>query len=137
MEIYNLTTGTLEELTYYDRSRQAHQQQDSAPDITADDPGIKYNPDEDRYEATAEAIGYWREWFEVSEQADDLERAARDLSRRGAVWAWIAEKVDEAMQEAGWSAFDDVPAARIKALQALEAEVDAWAEEHGYDLTTV
>ena len=79
MKIYNTTTRELETLTYYDRSQNASQQQDSSADITADDPCIKYNPDEDRYQASGEAIDYLRQWFDQAEKADDLEREVREL----------------------------------------------------------
>ena len=84
MEIYNTATHQIETLTYYDRAKDAAQQQDSAPDLTADDPGIVYNKQEDRFEAPSETIDFWRTWFAKSEAADDLERELREsLSRAG------------------------------------------------------
>ena len=79
MEIYNTTTRELETLTYYDRSQNASQQQDSSADITAGDPNITFDPNEGHYQAGGEAIDYWRQWFDQAEKADDLEREVREL----------------------------------------------------------
>jgi hypothetical protein len=124
MKIFNTTTREVETLTYYDRSQNASQQQDSAADVTADDPCIKYNPDEDRYQATGEAIDYWRQWFDQAEKADDLERELRQLARETKGLDWILDRITELNQEAGWSGFDDVPAERIKAFKALKSGVE-------------
>jgi len=121
MEIFNTTTNEAETLTYYDRSSQASQQQDSSADVTADDPCIKYNPNQDRYEASGEAIDYWREWFDRSEKADDMERELRQMAREEKSLSWIVDRIEEVNQEAGWSGFDDVPAERIKAFEALKS----------------
>ena len=123
MKIYNTTTRELETLEYYDRSQNASQQQDSSADITADDPCIKYNPNEDRYQATGEAIDYWRQWFDQAEKADDLERELRQLAGETKGLDWILDRITEVNQEAGWSGFDDVPAERIKAFEALKSEL--------------
>ena len=79
MKIFNTTTREVETLTYYDRSQNASQQQDSSADVTAGDPNITFDPNEDRYQATGEAIDYWRQWFDQAEKADDLEREVREL----------------------------------------------------------
>jgi predicted acyl esterase len=79
MKIYNTTTRELETLTYYDRSQNASQQQDSSADITAGDPNITFDPNEGHYQASGEAIDYWRQWFDQAETADDMEREVREL----------------------------------------------------------
>lgn len=79
MEIYNITTNEVETLRYYDRSQNASQQQDSSADVTAGDPNITFDPNEGHYQASGEAIDYWRQWFAKSETADDLEREVREL----------------------------------------------------------
>jgi predicted acyl esterase len=79
MKIYNTTTRELETLEYYDRSQNASQQQDSSADITAGDPNITFDPNEGHYQASGEAIDYWRQWFDQAETADDLEREVREL----------------------------------------------------------
>jgi hypothetical protein len=122
MRIYNTTTNELETLEYYDRSQNASQQQDSAPDITAGDPNITFDPNEGHYQASGEAIEYWRQWFAKSETADDLERELRQMAR-GKGLDWIRGRITEVNQEAGWSGFDDVPAERIKAFEALKSGV--------------
>lgn len=98
MEIFNTTTNEVETLAYYDRSSNPSQQQDSAPDITAGDPNITFNPNEGRYQAAGEAIAYWRDWFDRSEKADDLERELRGLlneSGHDDQAEFIRENVDE------------------------------------------
>jgi hypothetical protein len=77
MIIFNRSTHQLGTLTYYDRAKDAAQQQDSAPDLTTDDPAITFNPSEERMEADQNTIDYWRTWFTKSEAADDLEHELR------------------------------------------------------------
>jgi hypothetical protein len=124
MKIFNTTTNEVETLTYYDRSQNASQQQDSSADVTAGDPNITFDPNEGHYQASGEAIDYWRQWFAKSETADDLERELRQMAR-GKGLDWIRGRITEVNQEAGWSGFDDVPAERIKAFEALRAEIEA------------
>jgi hypothetical protein len=119
MKIYNTTTRELETLTYYDRSQNASQQQDSSADITAGDPNITFDPNEGHYQASGEAIDYWRQWFDQAEKADDLERELRQIARE----TKGLDRITEVNQEAGWSGFDDVPSNRIKAFEALKSEL--------------
>ena len=123
MEIYNITTNEVETLRYYDRSQNASQQQDSSADVTAGDPNITFDPNEGHYQASGEAIDYWRQWFAKSETADDLERELRQMVRETKGLDWILDRITEVNQEAGWSGFDDVPAERIKAFEALKSEL--------------
>jgi hypothetical protein len=123
MKIYNTTTRELETLTYYDRSQNSSQQQDISADITAGDPNITFDPNEGHYQASGEAIDYWRQWFDQTETADDLERELRQMAR-GKGLDWIRGRITEVNQEAGWSGFDDVPAERIKAFEALKSGVE-------------
>ena len=119
MEIYNTTTRELETLTYYDRSQNASQQQDSSADITAGDPNITFDPNEGHYQASGEAIDYWRQWFDQAETADDMERELRQIARE----TKGLDRITEVNQEAGWSGFDDVTSNRIKAFEALKSEL--------------
>jgi hypothetical protein len=123
MRIYNTTTNELETLEYYDRSQDSSQQQDISADITAGDPNITFDPNEGHYQASGEAIEYWRQWFDQAEKADDLERELRQMAR-GKGLDWIRGRITEVNQEAGWSGFDDVPAERIKAFEALKSELE-------------
>jgi hypothetical protein len=119
MEIYNTTTNEVETLEYYDRSQNASGEQDSSADITAGDPNITFDPNEGHYQASGEAIDYWRQWFDQAETADDMERELRQLARE----TKGLDRITEVNREAGWSGFDDVPAERIKAFEALKSEL--------------
>jgi hypothetical protein len=57
-----------------------------------------------------------------AETADDMERELRQMAR-GKGLDWILDRITEVNQEAGWSGFDDVPAERIKAFEALKSEL--------------
>lgn len=121
MEIFNTTTNEVETLTYYDRCSQASQQQDSSADVTADDPCIKYNPNQDRYEASGEAIDYWRQWFDLAEKADDLECELRGLLKASGhddPSEFIRENVNQHYFE-----HDTWPKQRMDLLSALKVEV--------------
>jgi len=124
MEIYNTTTNEVETLRYHDRSSQASQQQDSSADVTADDPCIKYNPNQDRYEASGEAIAYWREWFDRSEKADDMERELRELLKESShddPSEFIRENVNQHYFE-----HDTWPKQRMTLLSALKVEIESF-----------
>lgn len=126
MQIYNTTTGQTVDLNYYDRRRDIHNQIDSAVDLTADDPAIVYNQDEDRHESSQDAIDYWQAWIRATELADDTERGVRELLQEageGDVSERILEDVDR-----NYSDFDAWPAQRYQLLIKLRNEALAEIE---------
>jgi hypothetical protein len=121
MEIFNTTAHQLTSLTYYDRAKDAAQQQDSAPDLTSDDSGITYNRDEERMEADQNTIDYWRAWFTKSEAADDLEHELRqtikELPRPSR--DDLERSLDDFCADVGGVSFCDIPDARFQMLEAF------------------
>jgi hypothetical protein len=121
MQILNTTTNEIASLSY------APTGCDSLADLI-EGSLIQYNREEERYEAPATEIEFWRNWIAAAEKADELE-------------AELAEKLGDKMAASQVSIeavsgveFNDQPAARIEALrEALnEASVDA-PSYHTYD----
>lgn len=126
MQIYNTTTGETVDLNYYDRRVDVAQQQDSAIDFCGSDPDIIYNQDEDRYEASQDAIDYWTAWFRATELSDETERGVRELFREAGeddIEERIREDVDR-----NYSDFDAWPAQRYQLLIKLRNEALAEIE---------
>jgi hypothetical protein len=72
MNIYNTDTGATVTLTY------APTGCDCLRDISADDSNIRYNADEERYEADSDTIAWWASWIEATEEADAIVAALKE-----------------------------------------------------------
>lgn len=72
MKIYNTDTAETIDLTY------APTGCDCLRDLSADDDGIKYNADEERYEADSETIDWWSDWITATKEADAIVEALKD-----------------------------------------------------------
>lgn len=110
MKIWNTTTNEFETLIY------APTGCDCLGELTADDDCIRYNADEDRYEADGAAIEFWREWIEEAEEADALEEELADK---------LGDKMaasEVSIEAASSVEFNDGPRARIAALKEALAE---------------
>lgn len=109
MQILNTTTNEIETLSY------APTGCDCLQDLI-EGSLIEYNREEERYEAPATEIEFWRNWIADAEKADELE-------------AELAEKLGDKMaasevsiEAASGVEFNDQPSARITAIQeALNA----------------
>lgn len=109
MKILNTTTNEIETLVY------APTGCDCLPDIT-EGSFIEYNSAEDRFEAPAAEIEFWRNWIAAAKEVDELE-------------AELAEKIGDkiaasevSIEAASWVEFNDQPYAQIEALKdALSA----------------
>lgn len=62
MEIYNTDTKETETISYY------YNGCDCSEDLACNSDQIKYNEEEERYEANNEEIRYWEKWFEETEK---------------------------------------------------------------------
>jgi hypothetical protein len=69
MKIYNTDINETIDLTY------APTGCDCLRDLSADDTNIKYNADEERYEADSETIAWWADWIKAAEGADAVVEA--------------------------------------------------------------
>lgn len=122
MQIYNTTTGETVDLNYYDRRVDVAQQQDSAIDLCGSDPGIVYNQEEDRYEASQDCIDYWEAWFRPMEHCDTLEREIKqELRELG------EDDPDTLIDDRVYDRYfdhDQWPAQRYKLLTDLKREID-------------
>jgi hypothetical protein len=126
MEIYNTDTKETETISYSLNGC------DCSQDIALDSDQIKYNEEEERYEASDEEIRYWKDWFNETIQADDMENDLKELirekHRQGYYESldWVRNKIDEINQECGWSEFSEVPKERQKLYKELYTEVKEW-----------
>ena len=109
MNIYTTDTGETITLVY------APTGCDCLRDISADDDCIKYNADEERYEADTTAIEWWADWVARSQEADSLQETLAETVGTGAAMR-VSEEACAHMD------LGDQPAARIA---ALTASIDA------------
>lgn len=122
MEIYNTTTNAIIDLTYYDRSIDVAQQQDTAEEFVARDPDVVYNQEEDRYEASQETIDYWEAWLDKTMQGDELEREVREMLRQ-ADETDVSERIHYEIDEHYTD--DDVwPQQRIVLLEEFKSQIE-------------
>lgn len=122
MEIYNTTTNAIIDLTYYDRSIDVAQQQDTAEEFVARDPDVVYNQEEDRYEASQETIDYWEAWLDKTMRADDLEREVREMLKQ-ADETDVSERIHYEIDQHYTD--DDVwPQQRIVLLEEFKAQIE-------------
>lgn len=127
MKIYNTDTKETEAIDYY------YNGCDCSEDLALQSDQIKYNSEEERYEANDEEIRYWEKYFEETGEADDMENdlkeMVRELERKG-YWRdsfdWIRNKIHEVNNEAGWCDFEQVPKERQKLYRELYNEVREW-----------
>lgn len=122
MEIYNTTTNAIINLTYYDRSIDVAQQQDTAEEFVARDPDVVYNQEEDRYEASQETIDYWEAWLDKTMQGDELEREVREMLKQ-ADETDVSERIHYEIDQHYTD--DDVwPQQRIVLLEEFKSQIE-------------
>lgn len=129
MEIYNTDTKETETITYLCNGLDMANEWICGYDSTQ----VKYNKEEERYEANNEEIRYWEKWFNDSSLADDMENdikeIIKELYRKGYQrdsFEWIRNKIHELENEAGWCDFDQIPKERQKLYRELYKEVQEW-----------
>jgi len=128
MKIFNRTTKKIEELSYIVNS------QDMASEMMLRSDQIKYNRDEDQYEANDEEIRWWEKWLEEQSLADDMEDDVKTLVRDEKFQnsEWISHRIEELKMEAGWCDFEDIPRETQKLLKELYKDIQEWSNKMGY-----
>lgn len=129
MIIYNTDTKTEETISYISNG------QDMSQELALSSDQIKYNKEEDRYEASDEEIRYWEDWFEKTTFADDMENDLKEIVRdleRTDDWRsilWILREIELLYGEFAYKEHANLPLARQRAYKLLYKKIQKWWNE--------